>query len=195
MSGNNRVLSTGYKKQGDTIHFKRLAVKELLLLVQEGKIFHGHLVISQQKFKAVSEFEKALGVADSLMAAISAEGWAPKLAEGRDLMFIQVIPDSVMSTLDVLGFMNLRHRVESKIDNALLSAGAGEWVGGDMGAGANMLFEVDNWDNANQMAMKILKDEDLLDHVLIAKRVLISSDDWQYEIVYPVEFEGVFNDL
>jgi len=31
--------------------------------------------------------------------------------------------------------------------------------------------------------------------VLIAKRIMTPGDDWNYEVVYPVDYEGVFNPL
>ena len=71
----------------------------------------------------------------------------------------------------------------------------GEWFAGDMGAGANMLFFITDWDKANEAVMEILREENLLDHVLITKRIGISEDDWKYEVVYPLEYEGVFNQM
>ena len=132
---------------------------------------------------------------DSLSVLFQKEGWATKLGKERDVMFIQIVPDSTMSNLESFGFVDLRQSVEDKIDDALKRGNLGEWFAGDMGAGGNMLFFVDDWDSANELVLEVLNEEGLLEHVLIAKRIMIGEGDWNYEIVYPVEFEGIFNSM
>ena len=113
----------------------------------------------------------------------------------KDVMFIQIIPDSTMGTFDQLRFLNFRQEIEGQIDEALHRKNLGEWFTGDIGAGANMLFFITDWDKANETVMKILEQENLLDHVLIAKRIGTSEADWNYEVVYPLEYEGIFNQM
>lgn len=100
-----------------------------------------------------------------------------------------------MSNLEALGFLNFRQEIEGKIDLALKQNNQGEWFAGDMGAGGNMLFFIDNWEQAIKTVKNELSNEDLLDHVLITKRLSIAPDDWTYEIVFPVEYHGVFNQM
>jgi hypothetical protein len=47
----------------------------------------------------------------------------------------------------------------------------------------------------HQAVTEVLKEEDLLDHVLIAKRIMTTKEDWSYEVVFPTEYEGVFNQM
>jgi hypothetical protein len=58
-----------------------------------------------------------------------------------------------------------------------------------------MLFFVDDWNKSLKVAIEVLRTEDLLEHVLIAKRVMITKEDWSYEIIFPVEYQGVFNQM
>ena len=102
---------------------------------------------------------------------------------------------STMDNLDVLGFLNLRQKIEDQIDEQLQTKNLGEWFAGDLGAGANMLFFIDDWEKSMRTVIEILREENLLDHVLIAKRIMTSAEDWSYEIVYPIEYEGAFNQM
>lgn len=132
---------------------------------------------------------------DSLTVLFAGEGFLARMTDDKDVMFIQIVPDSTMGTLKSLGFLNLRQEVEGKIDDRLQNENLGGWFAGDMGAGGNMLFYISDWNNATKAVLKVLKDEDLLDHVLIAKRIMTAEDDWNYEVVYPIGYEGVFNQM
>jgi hypothetical protein len=143
----------------------------------------------------VGRFNYDLKIVDSLTNVFLNEGHKLKLGEERDVMFIQIIPDSTMGNMESLGFLNLRQDIEGRIDERLKSKNLGEWFAGDMGAGGNMLFFIDDWDNASETVTEILREENLIDHVLIAKRINTKTDDWNYEIVYPLEYEGIFNQM
>jgi hypothetical protein len=110
-------------------------------------------------------------------------------------MFVQIVPDSAMNNVDNWSFLNLRQEIEGKIDERLESKNLGEWFAGDMGASGNMLFFVADWNKSMETVMEILKEEALLDHVLIAKRLMMTNEDWCYEVVYPTGYQGVFNQM
>lgn len=165
------------------------------ITVQSGQIFLGEYALTHQRFKKVDKFNHDTRTIDSLTNHFTNEGLVTTLLEDRDVMFIQIVPDSTMDNLDVLGFLNLRQNIEGKIDEKLQIEGLGEWFAGDLGAGANMLFFVDDWDRSMATVVEILREEKLLDHVLITKRIMTSAEDWSYEIVYPIEYEGVFNQM
>ncbi|WP_281764370.1 hypothetical protein [Neptunitalea lumnitzerae] len=95
-----------------------------------------------------------------------------------------------------LQVLDLRHSIEEKIHEKLNSNGLGEWIAGDLGpGGANMLFEVTEWEKSIQLIMDILNQESLLDKSLIMKRLNTAEDDWNYEIIYPIDYNGVFNQM
>jgi hypothetical protein len=148
--------------------------------------------MSHQKFTEIIHLKIEDQIIDSLTNRFLNDGFVSKITAERDVMFIQIAPDSTMGNIDALRFLNLRQVIEDIIDERLQSKNYGEWFAGDMGAGGNMLFFINDWEKANEIVMEVLQEEDLIDHVLIAKRIFTSNDDWNYEIVYPLEYEGVF---
>lgn len=189
------ILNSFYKKNSDTIEFKRILKDDSELTIQSGQIYFGEYALTHQKFTSYQRISNEAKIIDSLTVLFAGEGFLAKMTDDKDIMFIQIIPDSTMGTLASLGFMTLRQEVEGKIDDRLQSENLGEWFAGDMGAGGNMLFYINDWNNATKAVVKVLEDEGLLGHVLIAKRIMTAKDDWNYEIVYPLGYEGVFNQM
>lgn len=191
----NRILRSFYKTNKDTIEFIRVLTGDSGLTMQTGQVFLGEYALTHQRFKSVKEFGNEKRILDSLEALFNNQGFVTKMSTEKDVMFIQIIPDSAMGSFDQVRFLNLRHKIEGQIDEALRGESLGEWFAGDMGAGANMLFFINDWDKANEVVLEILRQENLLDHVLITKQVRTSEEDWNYEVVYPLEYEGVFNQM
>jgi hypothetical protein len=189
------MLESFYKKTSDTIEFKRVLSNGTALKVQSGQIFLGNYALIHQKFSSVQQLPTSDNVLDSLRALFKTNGFVEKILDDRDVMFVQIVPDTAMDNLDALGFLNLRQNIEGKIDERLQSRNLGEWFAGDMGAGGNMLFFVDDWSKAMETVTEVLKEEELLDHVLIAKRIMTTKEDWSYEVVYPIEYQGIFNQM
>jgi hypothetical protein len=190
------IIESFYKADSDTIDFKRLILNDKRLTLQEGQVFMGDGALTHQRFLNVMDVPNEEKTVDSLTASWMNEGFRKKLIEDeKDVMFIQIVPDSAMGNIDALRFLNLRQEVEQKIDEELQRKNLGEWFAGDLGAGANMLFFIENWDKASETVFDVLRKEDLIDHVLIAKRIMTAKDDWNYEIVYPQAYEGTFNQM
>jgi hypothetical protein len=179
----------------DTIEFRRILTNDSGLILQTGQVFLGEYALTHQRFKGVKELKNEKATLDSLEVSFVNQEFATKMTTEKDVMFIQIIPDSTMGTVDQLRFLNFRQEIEQQIDEALQSKNLGEWFAGDMGAGANMLFFITDWAKANETVMEILEQENLLDHVLITKRIGTSEADWNYEVVYPLEYEGIFNQM
>jgi hypothetical protein len=195
INNDGRILKSFYRMNKDTIEFRRILTKESGLIVQAGQVFLGQFALTHQRFSSIKEFENLKTTLDSLENSFSDQGLVTKMTTEKDVMFIQIIPDSAMGTVDALRFLNLRQKIEGQLDEALQSRNLGEWFAGDVGAGANMLFFITDWDKANEEVIEILRQENLLDHVLITKRIGTSEDDWNYEVVYPLEYEGTFNQM
>jgi hypothetical protein len=194
-NNDSQIIESFYKIQNDTIEFIRLLTDKDVLIIKEGQIRFGEYALTYQEFKRTIKIAKNSENVDSLLTHYENDGLVTKIGNERDVMFIQIVPDSTMGNLEALGFLNLRQEVEGQIDEALRAKDLGEWFAGDMGAGGNMLFFIDNWKQSIEVVKTELEKENLLDHVLIAKRITISPEDWNYEIVYPVEYEGVFNQM
>ncbi len=190
-----QIVRSFYEKKGDTIEFTRLLAGDHQITMQTGQIFLGDYAMTLQRFKETKVYNKRNGLVDSLTQLCLAKGLRSKLYEDRDVMFIQIVPDPGIGNFESLGFLNLRQDVEGEIDNRFKQNRIGEWFAGDMGVGANMLFFVDDWERAITIVKQVLTEENLLDHVLIAKRIVTEENDWNYEIVYPPDFEGPFNSM
>ena len=159
------------------------------------KIFLGDYALTHQSLTVDGQWGNSDGVLDSLRIQFKSDGFAEKILDERDVLFIQIVPDSTMGNFNVLRFLNLRQDIERKIDDRLQNKKLGKWFAGDMGAGANMLFYVDDWNKSIEVVKELLKEEQLLDHVLIAKRIMTTKEDWNYEVVFPIEYQGVFNQM
>ena len=194
-NNDDKIIESFYSVQGDTIEFIRLLTNHDVLTIKEGRIWFGEYALTHQKFKQTFKLKNTSQNVDSLLTLYKNDGRVSKLGNERDVMFIQIVPDTTMGTIEALGFLNLRQEVEAEIDDVLRNKSLGEWFAGDMGAGGNMLFFIDNWSPAIQVVKAELKKHELLDHVLITKRIMLSSDNWNYEIVYPAEYEGGFNQM
>lgn len=194
-NNSGQITKSFYKKDNDTIVFQRILINDNDLTLQTGQIFLGEYALTHQRFKNLRHFNNDENIIDSLSNYFLTEGYKSKLGDDKDVMFIQIIPDSIMGNIESLGFLNLRQDIEERIDERLKRGNLGEWFAGDMGAGGNMLFLINDWDKAAETVNEVLQEENLLDHVLIAKRIMTAKDDWNYEIVYPVEYEGIFNQM
>jgi hypothetical protein len=191
----SRILQSFYKKTTDTIEFKKILSNGTTFKVQSGQIFLGDYALIHQRFRAVQQLDGNDDILNSLRSQFKGDGFAERILNDRDVMFVQIIPDSAMDNTDVLGFLNFRLDIEERIDERLQSKNLGEWFAGDMGAGGNMLFFVDDWNKSMEAVSEVLNEENLMDHVLIAKRIMTTKEDWSYEVVFPTEYQGVFNQM
>lgn len=188
-----KILASLYKLQNDTLQFLRALDSGGDIKLKFGKIWIGDYAIIHQTFDStIITSNKEI---EEFVSNYKQAGFSNQLSNERDVMFIQIVPDSTMTSLQALGFLNYRQEVEEIIDEALIKNRSGEWFAGDMGAGGNMLFFIDDWELAIETVIEELEKEKLLDHVLIARRHNTDVDDWIYEVVFPVEFEGVFNQM
>lgn len=191
----NQIVESFYKKTSDTIEFKRVLSNGTILKIQSGIIFLGEYALTHQRFNSIHQLPNSNNIIDSLRNRFKTDGFVEKILKNRDVMFVQIVPDTTMDTIDALRFLNLRQDIEGKIDARLQSMNLGDWFAGDMGAGANMFFFVDDWKKSTDIVMEVLKEEELLDHVLIAKRIMTTEEDWGYEVVYPTGYQGVLHQM
>jgi hypothetical protein len=100
------------------------------------------------------------------------------------------------STITAMQVLDMRQRVEQKINYALKMANAGSWFAGDLGSGgANMLFEIRNKETAILIIQNILKKEAIEKESVIAERIYLGPNDWTHKVIIPKNFKGEFNDM
>jgi hypothetical protein len=83
--------------------------------------------------------------------------------------------------------LDLRSEIQEEINNALKTKSLGSSFASDMGAGANILFRVFDFDKALSIVLKVLKKQKLDNRTLIAKRT-----ESGYDVVHPKDFQGEF---
>ncbi len=184
-------ISSNYKNETeDKIEFSRIIKDSSTLNLIEGEIrFDGNYNTLQtiKNKRIISETE-----IDSINSNLKRKGYRDNFDNFGKIIFVQMQPKNE-NDFQVL---DLRHKVEEKIHKKLKSNGIGEWVAGDLGpGGANMLFEVTEWNKSIPIIMNVLNQEGLLKNSLIMKRLNTAKDDWNYEIIYPIDYDGVFNQM
>ncbi len=184
-------VSSNYKNATEgKIEFSRIVKYTSNLNLIEGEISFDENHNTLQKItnkRIVSESE-----IDSIKFALNNKGYRENFDNFGKIIFVQMQPKNE-NDLQVL---DLRHSMEEKIHVQLDNSGLGKWIAGDLGpGGANMLFEVTEWEKSIHLIMQILNQEDLLDKSLIIKRLNTAEDDWNYEIIYPIDYNGVFNQM
>ncbi|MEM9679988.1 MAG: hypothetical protein AAF901_06660 [Bacteroidota bacterium] len=109
-NNNSEILTSLYKFENDTVQIVRILNKDGNLSLKLGKIWMGDYALINQEFTSTIKIADK----DSTQAKYEGEGFKSRLYNERDVMFIQIIPDSSMSNLEVLGFLNYRQEIEKK---------------------------------------------------------------------------------
>ena len=111
---------------------------------------------------------------------------------GKSVLFVQW---QYPSEMDILDAMDVRHKLEDEIDNALKYAGIGQWIAGDMGpGGANMEYGVNgDQSKAVMVILKILTDQKLEKNSVIATNINFVDSNWVYKILYPKNYNKELN--
>ena len=178
--------SSYYKTKNDSVYFSEFSNDSNMIDKCDGIIFHDSQGNTIQK---IINFEKIKKEDYSkVINELIQKRFRNKLEEGENVIFIQLRPEK-RSSFEVL---DLRHKIEDEIDSCYYDKNIGSWFAGDDG---NMLYEIYNWENAIEIATNILHKRGLRNQFIIAKRIKLSTDNWNYHIVYPRNYEGKFNQM
>ena len=182
--------ATLYKQQQDTIEYVRIVQDPTGLRKISGVLSQDSNYNTVQSIAQIEEIEEP-GL-EGALNALKAKGFKEQLEDKKDVLFVQL----QVSGKGTLPLLELRHQLEIKIHNHLSAHGMGRFIAGDLGpGGANMLFEVEDWPAAFQWILGQLQAEALADACLIAKRIYTADEDWSYDVVYPVAYAGVFDEM
>ncbi|MDB5226750.1 MAG: hypothetical protein JWN78_943 [Bacteroidota bacterium] len=92
---------------------------------------------------------------------------------------------------NMVGSFDIRQRIEDKIDDQLEATKNGEWISGDSGPGeANILYKVQNVDQATKLILKVLDEEKFIKSVIIGIRTSAPQGRWNYKVIYPTNYKG-----
>jgi len=117
--------------------------------------------------------------------------WMP--FKGNEVLFVQIQPTGFKDEMQLL---DKRQEIEDKLSKALENKKLGEWFAGDLGpGGGNMLYTVTDIDKSMQIILDVLQQNKLDKNVSIGRRVMIDTNDWFYEVIYPTKYSGDFNTM
>jgi hypothetical protein len=86
-----------------------------------------------------------------------------------------------------------REAILDNIEKDLQVQGHGEWIGCDVGnGGLNMLFEVEEIEKAIPIILEVVSEAGFAEKTTIGRRINTVKDDWFYEVIYPLNYSGVF---
>jgi len=92
-----------------------------------------------------------------------------------------------------LNISDLENSISETFDEQFTSKNLGTSYGTALGDGViNLELEVTDLNKALNLTLNILENKNLLDISLVGERVYIEEEDWNYEIFYPIDFDGSF---
>lgn len=182
----DKEIWTFYSKSDTVYHVKRLVSSD------SGQLLLTYDINTSQPEAAHQTFISKQTINESELQKIKSESssfnWTPFRA--TPTLFVQIQPSAFK---DEMAAFDKRQQIEQLIDNELKSKNFGEWIAGDLGTGgANMLFEVQDIDKAKAVIQTILSKNGLDKATIIGRRVNIAADDWFYEVIYPLDYNGEF---
>jgi hypothetical protein len=182
-----KELWTLYSKQDSVIHVKRLVSSDTGLTLLSYEINTSEPEVAKQSFissKSLSDINEGT----IIKSQYSNFNWTPNKV--TPILFVQMQYPAFKNEMEALDKCG---EIELKLDKALKLIGLGHWIAGDIGpGGANMLFEVSNIDNAISTILELLAKEGLDNKSVIGRRINEDSENWFYEVVYPINFNGIF---
>lgn len=182
----DKEIWTLYSKSDTVFHVKRLVSSDSGYLLLTYDINTSQPEAAHQTFigkQTINESEL-----QKIKSQSSSFNWTPFKA--TPTLFVQMQSSAFK---DEMAALDKRQQIEQLIDNELKSKNLGEWIAGDLGpGGANMLFEVQDVDEAKSVIKNMLSNNGLDKATIIGRRVNIVADDWFYEVIYPLNYNGEF---
>jgi hypothetical protein len=185
---NINFISSDYTSESsDVIEFNKIVQDSVNYYHIEGKISFdsdGNTIQTITKNKIISKKD-----VDAIVVALKKKNYRHNFNNYNKVLYIQLrAKNEGDSDISDLGLS-----VSDKIEKALFNGNLGISYGTAMGDGvANMEFEVKDWEKALSLALEILNTENVLENCLVGRRLYLEEEDWNYEIVYPIAFDGMF---
>ncbi|MFT4595466.1 MAG: hypothetical protein ACI9UR_001440 [Bacteroidia bacterium] len=187
------IVKSYHRITSEAIYFMRLLGKGADAVLLQGSISIDETSPIVQTLSSNETLEISASTVDSITKMAQGSGFVVDSVFSQEVILVQVVPDSALDNLNALRFSTFRHRLEGKFGAELSKNENGHWLSSELGiSGANMLYEVKDWNKALISIEDVLAKEGVQEDALIARRIWLSEDAWIYEIVFPREYEGVF---
>lgn len=120
--------------------------------------------------EAISESQRIQEVVESLQT---------------DALFVQWQPNPPLDTSNYIDVVFKRQEVEKQIGASLKRRALGRHIAGEVGeSGANMLFQVNDFEQSTKVVLEVLRENGIKDEVVIAQRHIDSKNNFTYEIIF-----------
>ncbi len=114
--------------------------------------------------------------------------WAPEKRK-IETHFLQIQP----KTNEIENVLSIQNYVNNNITKAIIAKNLGQYAASDLGVGGvNFLFEVSNQEAFFSELQSLIKQANLSENSIIAKRIYIKQGNWTYKVLDPINFEATF---
>lgn len=184
-----KYLHTSYKVEKDSVHFVRL-----VKVGSNYKSINGHIVpVSKYKSNQKTTLIKSIDESEisTLKESLLDRGYDKLFDNEVDSLTIQLWVPNV----DPLGLVDLRAWVEESLGELLLEHGIKSSVAGHSGMeeATIILGLSEKWDKAFPLIFEWFYKNKILHCSLIARYLCEIKEGRVDEIIYPENYEGIFN--
>jgi len=197
----HHLIDAAHRRREDC-RLRATAALARLLATGPDVVLHQAVIVVGREY--VQQALPARNIAPDSMATLQRKlqgryQWKPVSGQRPAVLFVQMDPKpehQKESLLNLMAIFDERNTVEGEISEALELHQLGSWAASDLGPGGmNILFEVSDVNAALPVVLQALARHKAQSRVRIARQLLTAPDDWRYEVIYPVAFNGTFNSL
>ena len=125
---------------------------------------------------------------------LSEQGYQKVKFDDSVVLFVQIHPPK-NKTNNLLDVFDKYEELQEIFDKPIYERHIGYFATSDLGAGVNLLYNI--WDEKKgvDVIMEVINSNQLAEQTIIAKRIYKTEQDWDYQIIYPKNFNGIFNSL
>ncbi len=190
------AIFVGYQLAGDTLHVARLLTQKGVYALHRYNLLEGRETTQRAAPVRVVPPDSVRAAVAGLAARYR---WRPFSSKAPEVLFVQIEPSQApekVGWLSLMATMNERNSLADELEEALQQKHLGDWMASDLGPGGmNILSEVTNTAAALPVLVRTLESRRLQQRARIAHRLPTKADDWRYEVVYPLNFNGKFNSM
>jgi hypothetical protein len=191
-----REVYVGYSLDKDTLRVARLLETDGQYQLLRAALTEGQ-EMKQRVEPVIAVLRDSLSNAKARLQAQYI--WHPYPSKYPSELFVQVDPapkNRKETLLNIMAVMSERNTLEGAIEDDLAEHHLGTWSASDLGPGGmNMLYDVTSIDSALAVVVRTLEAHHVQGRARIARRLMTKADDWRYEVIYPVNFNGRFNHM
>ena len=181
-----KELWTLYSKSDTVYHIKKLISSDNKYILLTYVVNTSHPEAAKQDFIKQETISKT--DLFKIKSEYSSYNWTP--LKNTPTLFVQINGSAFTYDLEP---WDKREAILDQIEKSLQKSGNAEWIGCDVGPGGlNLIFELENISGAIPKILDILSKYGYDKKTIIGRRINTTEDDWFYEVIYPLDYNGVF---